>query len=1168
MPANLSMPMILNIAFFGILGLGLLGGLAKGFKKSLFTLVTMAAFYALFFLTLDTVVGFLWTYENPALGTALAQVDPSLSGYTSLGEAMTPLIQTLIPDFDLAGANAELAALLLGLGQFILKIGYTIAYFTVGLIVWKLVMWIVKLIFVHNRPGASKHRLLGAVVGTANGAMALFVMFIMLGGVVSIVDSVASLVPTTQLASPLHRGDIYEASESLIPLAEGDGGLEESMAYVTDFVDAYESNVLVQAGNMIVIGEGTAAAPLSLYLFDSVMSFTYEGETIALRQELAVVGAVAGAVFDALEAAGIDLTNMENVDVALIIGAVGSVDLTILLDSKLISTALIYVLSGEAGLEDLEGVLIVPAGVEWYDTLDDEGNIVENGELRNLLTALNAIVDVAGAIDFQNIGLDVITALSDASIDAIFDSSILVATLSNVISEQLSTGDTPLVVPDSVYDTDGYLLKTEMVALVHAFKLVIETAGTDPENFDFAAVLALEDAQVDVLLDSQILAATVGNLIADITGEDLVVPSTALDDTTFEVDGLPITVVSATEIKAVFASLRVLGISDFANMGFDAGILANLEGSTPGELSDAKIATLFGSDILHATMSQMILNATAEAGSVMTVPYYDADGVAIRETLGATVVIKTSELGNVLKAIYALGVGDFANFNSLDASMILDKMPVMLDSAILHATISAQLFSIAGGAITIPYVEEDGTTEVRVTVGAGIEETAYITQGELEAVIAALDALDITDPAAFGGTIGASFFSDAEVRAALLDSAIMQATISDQLLGLGAGILTIPAKDVDDNDVIVTVGPLGNTTTYVVESELEAILDALSILGVTDVEGVTSGEFTLAGLLADGNLATLLASASMHATISKQLLETASGTLLIPDVDIEDGNTPLRITRGPVEYVAKDEITALFDALDMLGLAGFDALDFSIVTLFSNVTDFDALLASASIQATISDLLLPGTPTELTMVAGNAALVVPTVFRDAITVDGVGKTQIDGTELARLLEGMNALGLGSYDDALNPATVTDLSGATIDTILASGSLHVSLFNMLDGNVNITTPDLAKEVNLYGVAGITKAAELRNFIVAVNAFGGNDFSSAAFDINGLLLLTPGDRAIVATSMIVRDSITDEIETLDGVDPFFTLVASDYMEDNVALFLTAAGVLRYLSYADTL
>ena len=66
MPANLSMPMILNIAFFGILGLGLLGGLAKGFKKSLFTLVTMAAFYALFFLTLDTVVGFLWTYENPA----------------------------------------------------------------------------------------------------------------------------------------------------------------------------------------------------------------------------------------------------------------------------------------------------------------------------------------------------------------------------------------------------------------------------------------------------------------------------------------------------------------------------------------------------------------------------------------------------------------------------------------------------------------------------------------------------------------------------------------------------------------------------------------------------------------------------------------------------------------------------------------------------------------------------------------------------------------------------------------------------------------------------------------------------------------------------------------------------------------------------------------------
>jgi len=304
----------------------------------------------------------------------------------------------------------------------------------------------------------------------------------------------------------------------------------------------------------------------------------------------------------------------------------------------------------------------------------------------------------------------------------------------------------------------------------------------------------------------------------------------------------------------------------------------------------------------------------------------------------------------------------------------------------------------------------------------------------------------------------------------------------------------------------------------------------------------------------------------MHATISKQLLDTASGTLLIPDVDIEDGNAPIRITRGTVEYVAKDEITALFDALDMLGLSGFDSLDFSIITLFANVTDFDQLLASASIQATISDLLLPGTPTELTMVAGNAALVIPTVFRDAITVDGAAKTQIDGAELALLLEGMNALGLGSYDDALNPATVTDLEAADIDAILLSGSMHVTLYNMLRGNGNITTPNLAKEVNLYGVAGITKAVELRNFIVAVNAFGGNDFSGANFTVNGILLLTPGDRTTVITSMIVRDSITDDIETLDGFDPFFTLVATDYMENNAALFLSIAGIERYLNYAD--
>jgi len=1153
--------MILNIAFFGILGLGLLGGLAKGFKKSLFAFITMAIFYTVFFLTLDAVVGFLWTYENPAIGEALANVDPSLSAYNSLGEAITPLLQVLVPDFDFAGANAELAALLAGIGLFLVKIGYTVFYFTGGFIVWKIVCWIFQLIFIHHKPGASKNRLLGGIFGLANGALALFVLFIMLGGVVNIVSSVSTIVPTAQqLANPRERNRLYEASQSLIPLAEGTQSLDEALAYVNDFVAAYEENPLVRFGNMIPMGEDDV--PLSLYLFDSVMSFEYEGETIALRQELATVAAVTGAFLDALDAAGIDITNMEEVDFAILIGAVGSVDLTMLLDSKLISNALVYVLSGDAGVEGLE-MIVVPDDIDWYDTVDDEGNLVEAGELRKLLTALNEIVAIAGAIDFENIDFTVITTLTDDAIDALFDSAVLTATISYAISDMVAGEDT-LVIPDSVFDADGNILKAEMVALVHAVKLVVETVGTDPENFDFAMMLQLEGEDVDTLLDSQILSATVGKLLADLTGEDLTVPSTVLDSTTFEVDGTAITVVSDTEIKAVFASLAVLGISDFENMTFDATILANLEGDTPGELDDDKIATLFGSHILHATMSQMILDATAEAGSVLAIPYYDADGDAIRETLGTTVVISVAELGNVLKALYALDIEDFANFNELDAAMILEKMPAMLGSAILHATISGQLLSISGDFITIPYVEEDGTTPVRVTVGAGIEETVYISADELEAVIGALEALAIDDPADFDGTVSLSFFSDADIRAALLASAIMQATISDQLISLGAGILVIPAVDVDGNDVRVTVGPVGFETEYVKTAEIDAMFDALVILDVGGVDGMTSGEFTLANLLAEGNLAALLASASMHATISKQLLDTAAGTLLIPDVDVEDANAPIRITQGAVEFVAKEEIIALVDAFGLLGLTGFDALDFSVATLFTGDLDFAQLLASASLQATISDLILPATVTELTMVAGNADLVVPTVFRDDITVDGAAKKQIDGAELALLLDAMRILGLGDYGDALDPTIVTGLTAGDIDAMLASGSIHVTLYNMLADNGGITTPDLAKEAALYGVSGLTKALELRRFIVAANAIGAADFSAAGFTVGALNGLTPSELDVILDSMIVRDTLTPQIELADGLDPGYALEPSDYMEANITLFLTEQGVMDYLNY----
>ncbi|MFH0993119.1 MAG: hypothetical protein V1761_02080, partial [bacterium] len=1230
-------------------------GLARGFKKSLYTFITMAIFYAVFFLTLNAAVTFLWTMNTPFIGTALGYIDSSLSGYTSFESAMTPLFQFFAGDaLNLSGANTELTGLLLGMGMFVVKIVYMVLYFTVGLLVYKLLCGLIRLIFIHQNKGAAKNRLLGGVFGLANGAVALFVFFIMMGGLVNILSSVTSMIPggeATPLSQPIDRPSIYEASQTILPLAEGDGqGLTDAVAAVEDIVTAYESNSLVQLANLIQITSGSTEVPLSLYLFDQVVSFEYEGQTIALRRELAVVATVAGTIFEALDAAGIDINNMEGVDFALIIGAIGSVDLTMLMDSQLITTALIYVLSGEAGVEGLD-MIVVPEGIEWYDTLDDEGNIIEAGELRNLLNALNAIVDIAGSIDFDNIDFTVVTTLSDDAIDALFASQILTATISVAITS-MTAGDMTLVIPDTVFDENGYILKEEMVAMVDAVQLVVETVGTDPENFDFGQALSLDASEVDILLASQILSATIGKMIADMTGDPLVVPTTVLEPVA--VGDIDVDVVGPEEIAAVFASLSVLDIQSFDGMTFDAGILANLEGSTPGELSDAKLATLFGSDILRATMSNMIITATAEAGSILTIPYYDAAGDAIRESLGGYVVITVEELGNVLKALYALDIEDFANFNSLDPSVLLAKIPTMLQSAILHATISNQILSMTGDMVNVPYWSGDGTeTVIRISVGDGIEATEYIAAAELTSVIAALDVLTIDNPATFDGTVSLSFFSDPEDRAIILDSAIMHATLSGQMLNLGSGLLTVPMTDVDGLAVREYIGPVGHQTEFVSIAEIDAIFDALVVLNTGDI-GDISGAFTLSDLGDEADQDALLASASMHATISKTLLDFGSailivpdydadgvgagnrvkvtrgstvyirktevkalinafmamgfteeldfssgfdsalffaeadtilesaslqatisdmlingtgGNLLIPDEDVENGDSALRVTvpSDGVEYVVKSEILAILASLDILGLTDFGTMDITIGTLFTGTLDFAALIDSASVQATISHSLLAApTKDETTMVAGQADLIVPTALRQDITIAGVGDEQIIDSELVELLTALRTLGFVAYGESMDGSAITGLSNAQITTLLESGSIHVTIYNMLLANGAIDIPDLAKEAILYGIVGITKDFAIVNFINAVRIIGAASFTTAAFSIDAFDGLTEDDRDAVLVSMIVRNTLTPQFEALDALDPFYTIEASDYMENNTSLFLTAEGIVDYLNY----
>jgi len=170
----------IDLLFYVIFGLGVLMGLLRGLKKTLFTFVTMAIFYIVFFVTIDSVVAILWKMDMSWLGGLLTQISPDLAGFTSFENSFSSVIQVFLSNqVDLSTMDAQVMVLVSGIGMFVLKLVYTLLYFTVILLVYKILCGIIRMIFFgSNDKSASKNRGFGALFGAMNGAMAVFITLI------------------------------------------------------------------------------------------------------------------------------------------------------------------------------------------------------------------------------------------------------------------------------------------------------------------------------------------------------------------------------------------------------------------------------------------------------------------------------------------------------------------------------------------------------------------------------------------------------------------------------------------------------------------------------------------------------------------------------------------------------------------------------------------------------------------------------------------------------------------------------------------------------------------------------------------------------------------------------------------------------------------------------
>ena len=1186
----------LNLIFYIVLGLAVLFGFLSGLKKSLYKLITMAIFYILFFVTLNLVVGIIWSADLSFLGPILGDnIDPSLASFTSFETSYQDVFSHFLgSEIDLSQMSEEFMIMTAGIIQFAIKIVWTILYFTVILIIYKFICFIIRIIFFKTKKGANKMRGFGAIVGAANGLMAIFIMLIVMGGTISILDSMSSLMEQfaseneeTQTLNFIPRENLYEANFTLLaePITDpGDNPLNDPMVQdaleiLNQMVDEYNSNIFVMAANAIQVKsiiDEDVTVPMHINLFDSVLSFNYKETQIAFRyelgifaealavftqsdymdtenisdikgdeirdlfaiianskliisavpiaieyaaiefeqdlpfeveelydgtinfeEELATIGVIAGQLFDILNGAGfiegegdvsqIEVTGEtvtdifaniagsevitiiietvlfpmleddegqvsaiivipEDLDLETEIIALGEifaevveadldfealtggnvsetiktlaqVDLTILLESRLVTEALINILSGNAGIEGLD-FFTIPSDIVWKDSEDAVG------ELRQILEAVNALLEVSEDIDLEDLDLAIIADMDTETIATFFESYVIRATVTDLIKE-MPMEEMQLIFPDVVFDENGYFTETELINVAEAIKLII-VVGEEETTFDPNRILQLTDLEVDTLFASDILYATVGNYFNTVDTSTFVVPSEV--NTSILVDGAPLDVVTKLELKNVFKAISTLALDGFDGVEFDASYINRLENETQDDIDEDKVNTILDSLIIYATLSDVVIDLDKSVGGQLVVPDKDVNNNDIIILDGDAYYIAKTEIINVLKAMYSINITDFNNINLEDTTLLKQNFDVLIDSAIIHATISDVILNI-GSTVIVP---ERDSSNVPILVTTS---DTYIIESELNAMIDSLDLLGVTDPNSFQDFTFANLDDDTK-RYQLMDSAILHATITDQLLNLGSNLLSVPEQDELGNDLILETGSLPNK--FVAKAEINAILKAMIAMGYTDVNNLTA-EIDPQKFL--DNRVTVLESASMQATVSSQIL-AAVPSIQVPDVD-SLGNQ-VKIVFTDVTYIESTELDSFFNSIELFGITNldfntFNTYDFSILSTDQLRYEF---LESGILHATLSKQLFD---------VGPSILIVPEqdeLGNDLIIEIGtlperfVLKTEINA--IIKAMIGMGYTDINSVTTEIDPQNFLDSK----ELVLESASMQATVSSQI------------------------------------------------------------------------------------------------------------------------
>lgn len=263
-------------------------------------------------------------------------------------------------------------------------------------------------------------------------------------------------------------------------------------------------------------------------------------------------------------------------------------------------------------------------------------------------------------------------------------------------------------------------------------------------------------------------------------------------------------------------------------------------------------------------------------------------------------------------------------------------------------------------------------------------------------------------------------------------------------------------------------------------TELSKLLDSLVLLGLDDLDA----DIDLNNIFSETlNYNELLDSFILLATISKTLEDSGSFN-----------NVPSELKE--YGYISKTELVSMLNAIRIIGVTSLDSMDLDISNILSKIS---TVLESDLLWIAVSDMLLT-----------QDGISIP----DSVQTTVYGTTVITKVELTTLCGILADIGIDSFDD-LNLETLLNHDA---DKLMASVILAAILSDLLVDSGALNIPSSTME------NGYIKQEELVNLLKAIQELDITDMDNLDVSID---VLNNKDMVIILDSVILRNTISDAI-----------------------------------------